>query len=357
MIEIGDYLLIPTKGQSKKDWLEQRSKGIGGSDMAVLFNMNEWYSSTELFYEKLGRTEPKNLSENAAIYYGTRFEDIILEDSQYLNPNGPENNHIKNYDDGKKLASHVPFPYMVVNKKFPWIISNVDGLGFKDKSITEQDVINQVERGEMPVPDYIVEIKTMDAFARDKYKTGLNPSYPIQVKTYCTAFLDLNSDIYGMIYAFCFDKTLTAHHIPLEQNDIVSILEASKKFDVLIDQGKKIISEGYKSKLSEDEIDQNLSQIHPEPKTSVSSYGKFLSERFLQKEYIAKNQTFKGSDEDIALGLRMNQINKEKKELEKEKATISNQIKAKLVKEKSKVIDCGKRGKLSYGKRLTNSIK
>ena len=53
----------------------------------------------------------------------------------------------------------------------------------------------------------------------------------------------------------------------------------------------------------------------------------------------------------------MNQINKEKKELDKEKTTISNQIKAKLVKEKSKVIDCGKRGKLSYGKRLTNTIK
>ena len=34
-IEIGDFILIPTKNQSKEDWLQERSLAIGGSDMGV----------------------------------------------------------------------------------------------------------------------------------------------------------------------------------------------------------------------------------------------------------------------------------------------------------------------------------
>ena len=357
MIEIGNYTLIPTKGQSKKDWLEKRTEGIGGSDMAILFNLNEFCSSTELFYQKLGRTEPVDLSKNESVFYGSFFEDILRHLSQFHDPNGSTNNHFETYNKDTRLASHVDFPYMVINKKFPWIICNVDGLGFFDKSITQQDVIDQVESGVMPTPDYIVEIKTQKSFAKDKYINGLNPSYPIQVKSYCTAFVEQNPNIYGMLYSFCYDLSFTSHNIQLEQNDIVSILEASRHFQELITVGKNIIKEGYENKLNEEEIDQNLSQIHPEPKTDISSYGKFLSDYFLSKEYISKNATIKGDEEDIKSALRMNEINKQKKILDLEKTSISNQFKSKLVREKAKVIDCGKRGKISFGKRLTNSVK
>tara|TARA_R110002072_G_scaffold17009_2_gene65396 strand:- start:1048 stop:2136 length:1089 start_codon:yes stop_codon:yes gene_type:complete len=357
-IVIGDYTLIPTRGQSHKDWLEARSHCIGGSDVGVLYNLNEWYSSTQLFYEKLGRTDPKDLSENASVHYGSAFEDVVLRDSQFCDPNGKENNHIKNFNDGKKLASHVPFPYMVSHNSFPYLLANVDGLGFKDKSITEQDVIDMVEKeGRMPNPDYIVEIKTQDSYVKDKFQGGLNPSYEMQVKAYCTIFLDQNPEIYGMLYTFCYDKTLTAHNVQIDQSDIEGILTVSKKFHNLLGQGKEIIDEGYKSNLNEDEIDQNLSQIHPEPKTSVISHGKFLSDKFLAKEFVKNNQTIKGNDEDIELGLRYHKVNAEIKTLTKEKTTISNQFKSKLVKERCKVIDCSPRGRVSYGKRLTNTIK
>ena len=351
-IEIDNYILIPTEGQTKKEWLEERTKGIGGSDMGVIFNVSEYYSSTELFYEKLGRTNPKDLSKNASVFWGSAFEDPIRKVSENHDPNGPEDNIF----EGIKRASHVPFPYMVINKKFPWIICNVDALGYHDTNVTEQDVIDQVESGKMPTPDYIVEIKTMNPYTKDKYALGIMPTYPYQVKTYCTAFLEKNPDIYGMIYVFCYDLSFTAYDVRLGESDIKSILEVSKKFDVLLGQGKEIIKEGYKAKLNEDEIDQNLSQIHPEPKSSIVSHGQFLSQHFLSKEFIRKNETIKGGDEDIALGLRMKEINDKKKELDKEKTSISNQIKAKMVRKKAKVIDT-KRGKLSYGKRLTNSIK
>ena len=90
MIEIGDFILIPTKNQSKENWLKQRSLTVGGSDMGTLFNKNEYNSVKQLFYEKLGRVQPVDLSENSAVHYGSSFEDIILRDSQYLNLHGKE---------------------------------------------------------------------------------------------------------------------------------------------------------------------------------------------------------------------------------------------------------------------------
>ena len=134
------------------------------------------------------------------------FEDVVLIGSQYLDLHGKDNNHIKNFNEGNKKASLLPFPYMIISKKYPQITSNVDGLRFADTSLNEQDLIDMVEKeGNMPVPEAIIEIKTISAASKEKWN-GLNPSYPIQVKTYCLPFLDINPKIYVEIYAFCYDQ-------------------------------------------------------------------------------------------------------------------------------------------------------
>ena len=357
MINIGDFILIPTKNQSKEDWLNQRSLTVGGSDMGTLFNKNEYSSVTQLFYEKLGRIKPVDLSENSAVHYGSSFEDVVLRDSQYLDLHGKDNNHIKNFNEGNKKASHLPFPYMIISKKYPQITCNVDGLKFADTSLTEQDLIDMVEKeGKMPVPEAIIEIKTMSAASKDKWK-GLNPSYYVQVKTYCLPFLKLNPQIYGEIYAFCYDQTLTGYQVDLEEKDKKMIPLVSKKFQDLVEEGKKIIKKAKKEGKSEDEIDEMLTQIHPQPNSSATSLGSFLSDNFLKKKYIEENATIKGTAEDIEKGLRFSAVGKEIKALNNEKSRISNDFKNKLVTSKARIIDCGKRGKIAFSKRLTINVK
>ena len=357
MIEIDDFILIPTRDQSKEDWLKQRSLTVGGSDMGTLFNKNEYSSVTQLFYEKLGRVQPVDLSTNSAVHYGSSFEDVVLRDSQYLDLEGKKNNHIKNFNDGKKKASHLPFPYMIINKKYPQITCNVDGLKFADTSLKEQDLIDMVEKeGVMPVPEAIIECKTMSVASKDKWKE-LNPSYYVQIKTYCLSFCDLNPDIYGEIYAFCYDQTLTGYRVDLEENDKKMIPLVSRKFQDLVEDGKKIIKKAKSKDKSDDEINEMLSQIHPEPKSSATSLGSFLSDNFLKKKFIEKNATIKGTKKDINNGIRSGAIGKEIKALNAEKTKISNDFKNKLVTNKARIIDCGNRGKISYLKRLTINIK
>ena len=357
-IEIGNFILIPTKNQSREDWLNERSLAVGGSDMGVLFNQNEYNSVTKLFYEKLGIIPPSDLSENASCHYGNAFEDVVLRDSQYLEINGEKNNHIKNLYEGNKKASHVHFPYMIINKKYPHITCNVDGLKFKDKSITEEDLIHMVEvEGRMPIPEAIIECKTMKTAARDKWVDGMAPTYPWQVKTYCLPFLELNPKIYGEIYILCYDLSMLGYRIDINKKDEKKISIASNKFHKLIEKGEKIIDKAKIENKDDEEIIHLLSKIHPETTSSSPSLGSFLSDYFLRKEYIRENETITGNDMDVDKGLRSRDINKQIKDLNTEKTEISNYFKNKLVKTSTKIIDCNARGKISYLKRLNINIK
>ena len=364
MIEIGDFILIPTTNQTKEEWLNKRQGGIGGSDMGTLYNVNPYKSVTELFYSKLGRVKEDDLSNNPAIFHGTELEDKVLnwscyQDDEACNDEGEfiKNNYVGNCNRKNKIASHVEFPYMVISKKTPWIISNLDGMGFYDKSITTQDLIDQVQSGVMPVPDYIVEIKTISPYSVEKYASGIPPHYPYQVKTYMIPFLELNPNIYAKIYAWCYDQTMTTHRIELTKKDATSIKSVSKKFQKLIYQGRVIIEEATKQNLSEEEIDLKLSTIHPSPSSSAPSLGKFLSDKFLSKEYIRKNKTIQGDSDDLKVGLRYAEVGKEIKVLNEEKTSISNALKNKLVVNDSQVIDLSPNGRISYGKRLTINVK
>jgi len=99
------------------------------------------------------------------------FKDVVLRGSQYLDLHEKDNNHIKNFNEGNKKVSLLPFPYMIISKKYPQITSNVDGLKFADTSLNEQDLIDMVEKeGNMPVPEAIIEIKTISAAPR---KSGM----------------------------------------------------------------------------------------------------------------------------------------------------------------------------------------
>lgn len=364
MIEIGDFTLIPTTNQSKEEWLKKRQGGIGGSDMGTLYNVNPYKSVTELFYSKLGRVKEDDLSNNPSVFHGTELEDKVLnwscyQDDEACNDKGEfiENNYVANCNNNNKIASHVEFPYMLINRKTPWIISNLDGMGFYDKSITTQDLIDQVQSGVMPVPDYIVEIKTITPYSAEKFDSGIPPHYPYQVKTYMIPFLELNPKIYAKIYAWCYDQTMTTHRIELTKKDATSIKSVSKKFQKLIHQGRVIIEEANKQNLSEEEIDLKLSTIHPSPSSSAPSLGKFLSDKFLSKEYIRKNKTIQGDSNDLKIGLRYAEVGREIKALNEEKTTISNAFKNKLVVKDSQVIDLSPNGKISYGKRLTINVK
>lgn len=57
----------------------ERSGFIGSSDISAVMSMNPWKSPLQLWAEKTGAIEQKDLSDNEAVEWGTRLERIVSE--------------------------------------------------------------------------------------------------------------------------------------------------------------------------------------------------------------------------------------------------------------------------------------
>lgn len=54
-----------------------RTKFIGGSDIAVIMQLSKWKTPLQLWAEKTGKIIPKDLSKNEAVEWGIELEDIL----------------------------------------------------------------------------------------------------------------------------------------------------------------------------------------------------------------------------------------------------------------------------------------
>ncbi len=62
---------------NEKDWLEARKSGIGGSDVATILGLSPYKTNIELWEEKTGRREQKDISDNPFVKYGKKAEEHL----------------------------------------------------------------------------------------------------------------------------------------------------------------------------------------------------------------------------------------------------------------------------------------
>jgi len=63
----------------RREWLQERKRGIGGSDAAAIIGLNPYMSNVELWEIKTGRKEQKDISEKEAVKFGVLAEDHIRQ--------------------------------------------------------------------------------------------------------------------------------------------------------------------------------------------------------------------------------------------------------------------------------------
>lgn len=61
------------------DWLQERKKGIGGSDAAAIIGQNPYMTNVELWEIKTGRKEQEDVSDKEAVKFGVAAEDHIRQ--------------------------------------------------------------------------------------------------------------------------------------------------------------------------------------------------------------------------------------------------------------------------------------
>jgi putative phage-type endonuclease len=149
---LGDAKFIARFENNSPEWLELRSRGIGGSDVATISGLNKWESAATLWYKKSGLIDSVK-EDNGAMEWGRRLEAPILE---------------KFIEDNPQLEVYTDCGTWV-NKDREYQIVNPDGL-FKD------------ENGDWG----IIEIKT--ARFADDWAAGVPVYYLTQVQYYLNAF-------------------------------------------------------------------------------------------------------------------------------------------------------------------------
>ena len=100
---------INIKDFTREEWLAERNKGIGGSDIATILGLNKWKSPLQLFLEKTGKVVAEDLSDKEVIYWGNVLEDVVAKEFERRT--------------GKKVRKR---NVMFCDDKYPYMRANVD---------------------------------------------------------------------------------------------------------------------------------------------------------------------------------------------------------------------------------------
>ena len=82
---------ISTLGMSREEWLKERKKSLGGSDMGAVLGLNKYRSPYTVWAEKTGRIgeEPENeamrIGRDLEPYVASRFEEVSRKGVRRMN--------------------------------------------------------------------------------------------------------------------------------------------------------------------------------------------------------------------------------------------------------------------------------
>lgn len=141
-----------TPEEVREQWLEERRKGIGGSDAATVLGLNNYATPYTLWLEKTGRALPDDLSDNEKVYWGNVLEDVIIQE------------FAKRHQEVAVWKSDC----MYMSEEHPFMFASTDAM-------ISNDGVNETA---------VLEIKTCGERRRSDWDDGVPPYYLAQVNHY-----------------------------------------------------------------------------------------------------------------------------------------------------------------------------
>lgn len=192
---------------SHEEWLANRQKGIGGSEISAIVGLNPYMTNLDLWELKTGRQQAEDISDKPYVKFGTEAEEHLralfaLDFPQYE----------VLYEENNSF----------INDKYPWGQASLDGW------------LIEKETGRKG----ILEIKTtniLQSMQKEKWKDRIPNNYYCQVLFYM-AMLEadfailkarLKSEFAGNIYAQIRHYTIERADV---EEDIEMLMAAGEKF-------------------------------------------------------------------------------------------------------------------------------
>lgn len=252
-----------TPEEINTQWVEARKNGIGGSDVASIMGLNKYSSPLNVWLVKTGREESPDLSDNQAVEWGNRLEDVVAD---------------KFADEHPELQVRRRNATMVSIKR-PWAFANID---------------RWVTDGKGNVG--ILEVKTVGMRRAADWDNGVPLYYLTQVMHY----MSVTGYQYAWVAVLIGGQEFREYYIERDEQDIQAINDAVDTFwrdFVETDTAPALIG-------NDPEANALLSQ-HSDPST----------------EFIAM------LDEDVSMLDELQEIKDQMDDLKHRKTLIENQIK------------------------------
>ena len=138
---------------TREQWLEERKKGIGGSDAATILGLNPYKTSIDLWEEKTGRKDAEDISDKPYVKYGTKAEDHLRELFKLDFPQY-EVTHQEN-----TIIKHPIYPFLFASLDGQLVDKNTGELGILEIKTTNILQSMQKEKWNDRVPDnYFIQV-------------------------------------------------------------------------------------------------------------------------------------------------------------------------------------------------------
>lgn len=146
-------VIVETSGLTEDEWLDYRRRGIGGSDVSIIYGVSHFRCNRDLYYDKVGIKPLREVEDNTWLQkeMGHVLEDLVAK--VFAKKTGLKVFEIK------KMFSHPDFPFMLAD--VDRFVIDVDG-----------------RKG-------ILECKTTNYQNRDAWADGKFPyQYELQIRHY-----------------------------------------------------------------------------------------------------------------------------------------------------------------------------
>lgn len=172
----------------RKEWLEERKKGIGGSDAGAICGMNKWRGPFEVYADKLSLipekedNEPMRLGRDLEEYVAQRFCEAT----------------------GKKVRRKNDF---IRNPDYPFAFANVDRLIVGERAG--------------------LECKTANTLSMKRFLGG---EYPEEYYCQCMHYMAVTGYDRWYLAVLIYGKGLEIFEIERDENEIAALMSVEKDF-------------------------------------------------------------------------------------------------------------------------------
>ena len=206
-----------TRGMTREEWLEERRKGIGGSDASAILGLNPYCSPLKVYMDKIGKGEEQETNE--AMRQGTDLEQYVAD--RFVEETGLK---------VKKCNR------MLRHQEHDWMLANVDRL------------VVGMNAG--------LECKTTSPYSKFKFDEGeINPHYYWQSMHY----MAVTGAEKWYVAILVLGKSFHVFELKRDENAIETLIAAEKDF-----WEEYVLKKIPPLPIGNDSDDEAISELYPE---------------------------------------------------------------------------------------------